>query len=96
MCPNTPYLGGLWASCPLRYPRRCFSLGGSHFEGWDQAGGQSPGSLIVGASAQPPDQLLWRHLPFVLKDPVVGGWRGDQGTWKMGTALPWWVGMQEA
>lgn len=54
MCPNTPYLGGLWASCPLRYPRRCFSLGGSHFEeGWDQAGGQSPGSLIVGASAQP-------------------------------------------
>lgn len=54
MCPNTPYLGGLWASCPLRYPRRCFSLGGSHFEeGWDQAGGQSPGSLIAGVPAQP-------------------------------------------
>lgn len=42
-----------------------------------------------------PDQLLWRHLPFVLKGPVVGGWSGDQGTWKMGTALPWWVGVLE-
>lgn len=54
MCPNTPYLGGLWASCPLRYPRRCFSLGGSHFEEGGTRQVDSPlGLLLLGSLPSP-------------------------------------------
>lgn len=51
--PKHTLFGWVSGFVPSKTPR-CFFLGGSHFEeGWGQAGGQSPGSLIAGVPDQP-------------------------------------------
>lgn len=51
--PKHTLFGWVSGFVPSKTPR-CFFLGGFHFEeGWGQAGGQSPGSLIAGVPDQP-------------------------------------------
>lgn len=96
MCPpNTPYSGGFWASCPLRHPDVSFWVGPTLRRGGARQVGTPLGLLCWGPRPLT-SSCCGGHLPFVLKCPVVGGCSGDWGTWKMGTALPWWVGVQEA